>query len=50
MVIAAIGCLEFPYGTALGVLSLMVLGRESVMKLFTAPLGQTAPNRAFPQP
>jgi len=40
MVIAAIGCLEFPYGTALGVLSLMVLGRESVRKLFTAPPGQ----------
>ena len=36
MVIAAIGCLEFPYGTALGVLSLMVLGRESVVKQFTA--------------
>jgi hypothetical protein len=35
MVIAAIGCLEFPYGTALGVLSLMVLGRKSVTKLFT---------------
>ena len=36
MVIAAIGCLEFPYGTAFGVLSLMVLGRKSVMKLFTS--------------
>jgi hypothetical protein len=36
MVIAAIGCLEFPYGTALGVLSLMVLGRDSVTKLFAA--------------
>jgi hypothetical protein len=35
MVIAAIGCLEFPYGTALGVLSLMVLGRASVVKQFS---------------
>lgn len=50
MVIAAIGCLEFPYGTALGVPSLIVLGRESVRKLFTAPLGQTAPTRTFAQP
>ena len=39
MVIAGIGCLEFPYGTALGVLSLMVLGRESVAKQFTAKAG-----------
>jgi signal transduction histidine kinase len=39
MVIAAIGCLEFPYGTALGVLSRMVLGRESVVKLFNAHQG-----------
>ena len=36
MVIAALGCLEFPYGTALGVLSFIVLGRESVAKQFTA--------------
>jgi len=35
MVISAISCLEFPYGTALGVLSLMVLGRASVAKQFT---------------
>jgi len=34
MVIAALSCLEFPYGTAQGVLSLMVLGRDSVSKLF----------------
>jgi hypothetical protein len=34
MVVAAIGCLEFPYGTALGVLSFIVLGRESVAKQF----------------
>jgi len=36
MVIAALGCLEFPYGTALGVLSFIVLGRASVVKQFTA--------------
>lgn len=36
MVIAAIGCLEFPYGTALGVLAFMVLGRPSVVKQFEA--------------
>jgi hypothetical protein len=35
MVIAALGCLEFPYGTALGVLSFIVLGRESVARQFT---------------
>ncbi len=34
MVIAALGCLEFPYGTALGVLTFVVLGRPSVVKLF----------------
>lgn len=39
MVIAAIGCLEFPYGTALGVLSLMVLGRPSVVRQFTPKPG-----------
>ena len=36
MVIAGIGCLEFPYGTALGVLSFIVLGRDSVVQLFSA--------------
>ena len=34
MVIAALSCLEFPYGTALGVLTLIVLGRESVTRQF----------------
>jgi hypothetical protein len=37
MVIAAIGCLEFPYGTLLGVLTFIVLGRDSVKRLFAAP-------------
>jgi len=35
MVIAGIGCLEFPYGTALGVLTFIVLGRPSVINKFT---------------
>jgi hypothetical protein len=43
IVIAALGCLEFPYGTALGVLSLIVLGRESVAKQFTANPQRPAP-------
>ncbi len=34
MVVAAISCLEFPYGTALGVLTFIVLGRDSVARLF----------------
>ena len=34
MVVAGITCLEFPYGTALGVLTFMALGRESVVRLF----------------
>ena len=36
MVIAGISCLEIPYGTLLGVLSFMVLGRESVAALFAS--------------
>jgi hypothetical protein len=36
MVIAAIGCLEIPYGTLLGVFSFLVLGRDSVARLFTS--------------
>ena len=34
MVIAGIGCLEFPYGTVLGIFSFLVLGRASVVALF----------------
>jgi len=34
MVIAGIGCLEFPYGTVLGIFSFLVLGRDSVVQLF----------------
>jgi hypothetical protein len=36
MVIAGLSCLEFPYGTFLGVLTFMVLGRESVVRRFPA--------------
>ena len=36
IVIAALGCLEFPYGTLLGVLTFIVLGRDSVARLFEA--------------
>jgi uncharacterized membrane protein YhaH (DUF805 family) len=36
MVIAGIGCLEFPYGTALGIFSFIVLGRDSVVQLFSS--------------
>ena len=41
MVIAGIGCLEFPYGTVLGVFSFLVLGRASVVQLFSPkpPIG-----------
>jgi hypothetical protein len=34
MVIAAINCLHIPLGTLLGVFTLIVLGRESVRKLY----------------
>ena len=36
LVIAGIGCLEFPYGTALGSFSFIVLGRDSVVQLYPA--------------
>ncbi len=36
MVVAGIGCLEFPYGTLLGVATFIVLGRDSVQRLFTS--------------
>lgn len=37
MVIAGISCLEIPYGTLLGVLTFMILGRASVAALFGKP-------------
>jgi hypothetical protein len=46
MVIAGISCLGIPYGTILGILTFMVLGRESVTQSFAsrgpaAPLAQS---------
>jgi hypothetical protein len=38
LVVAALSCLEFPYGTTLGVFTFMVLGRPSVIQLFGARL------------
>jgi hypothetical protein len=38
IIVAAFSCLEFPYGTLLGVLTFMVLGRDSVEQMF-APRG-----------
>jgi hypothetical protein len=34
MVVAGFTCLGFPYGTALGILTFIVLGRDSVIHLF----------------
>jgi hypothetical protein len=36
MVIAGISCLEVPYGTVLGALTFIVLGRESIAQLFNS--------------
>jgi len=36
MIVAGFSCLEIPYGTALGVLSLIVLSRNSVKNLFSS--------------
>ena len=40
MVVAAFTCLEFPYGTFLGVMTFIVLGRDSVIRLFSPPAPQ----------
>jgi uncharacterized membrane protein YozB (DUF420 family) len=37
LVIAAIDCMQFPLGTALGVFTFIVLTRESVRKLYETP-------------
>jgi hypothetical protein len=42
LVVAALTCLEFPYGTTLGVFTFNVLGRPSVIQMFGASL-TTAP-------
>jgi len=36
LVVAALSCLEFPYGTTLGVFTFMVLGKPSVIQMFGA--------------
>jgi hypothetical protein len=38
MVIAGIMCLEFPYGTAIGIMAFICLGRQSVERLFNVPI------------
>lgn len=38
MVVAAISCLEVPYGTVLGVLAILALERDSIKRLFDASL------------
>jgi len=43
MVVAGITCLGFPYGTALGVMTFIVLGRESVIRLFDSAAGSQPP-------
>lgn len=40
MIVAGFTCLEFPYGTFLGVMTFIVLGRESVIRLFSPPAPQ----------
>lgn len=40
-VIAAVECLFMPFGTVLGVLTLIVLSRESVKKLFGQPVASS---------
>lgn len=41
MVVAGISCLSFPFGTAVGVFTLIVLARPSVARLFDANLTTT---------
>ncbi len=36
MVVAGLSCLEFPYGTLLGVATFIVLGRDSVQRQFAS--------------
>jgi hypothetical protein len=38
LVVAAISCLEVPYGTALGVFAILVLERDSIKRLFAPSL------------
>jgi hypothetical protein len=45
MVIAAISCLEVPYGTVLGVFTFLVLERPTVARLFETGSSNTLPPR-----
>jgi hypothetical protein len=47
MVVAGLTCLEFPYGTALGAMTFMVLNRDSIVRLFET---NAAPQPLAPQP
>jgi hypothetical protein len=42
-VMACIECLFLPFGTILGVFTIIVLSRESVKELFAAPVGRQKP-------
>jgi hypothetical protein len=42
-VVACIECLFIPFGTILGVFTIIVLSRESVKELFAAPVGRQKP-------
>jgi len=46
LVVAALSCLEFPYGTTLGVFTFIVLGRPSVIPLFGSSLAAPPTVRA----
>lgn len=50
MIVAAFTCLGFPYGTFLGVMTFIVLGRPSVMHLFGEPAAPPANFTPPPSP
>jgi len=41
LIVAALCCLQIPYGTAIGVCTFIVLGRDSVKELFEGPAAPT---------
>ncbi len=43
MVVAAFECLGVPYGTLLGIFTFIVLGRDSVTRLFEASVAPQSP-------
>jgi hypothetical protein len=46
LVVAGIDCLHFPFGTVLGIFTMIVLLRESVQRLYEG-VGQSAPPQRF---